>query len=75
MTCQVFTLVPLHTQATETNFQHFSFVNAPIFNCSLHPTLIPHIEIFFTSHRWLRRYIYTSGIFLWETSGNIYCSM
>jgi len=47
MTCQVFSLVPLHTQATETNFQHFSFVNAPIFNCSLHPTLIPHTEIFF----------------------------
>jgi hypothetical protein len=33
--------------ANDTNFQHFSFVNAPISNCSLHPTLMPHTEIFF----------------------------
>jgi len=60
--------------ANDTNFQHFSFVNAPISNCSLDPTLMPHTEIFFfTSHRRFGRYIYISGIFFWETSGYIHC--
>jgi hypothetical protein len=33
-------------QANDTNFQHFSSVNVPISNYSLHPALIPYTETF-----------------------------